>query len=218
MVVATDHVGHAHIVIVNHDGVHIGRRPVRAQKDHVVERGVLDRDVALHLVGDQCGAVAGGLEADHEGRVRMVGAVAPGAVEQGAFAFFARGVPEGGDFVLGGEAFVGGAIGEHLFGHFAVPVGAGELADGLAIVVEAKPGHAVEDRLGGFGRRALAVGVLDPEQERAAMTSREEPVEQAGARSADVHHARGRGGDAGDDGGRGGHAGPFQRVTDLRPH
>jgi hypothetical protein len=44
MVVAADDVGHAHVVIVDHDREHIGRRAVRAEQDEIVELGVLDGD------------------------------------------------------------------------------------------------------------------------------------------------------------------------------
>ena len=52
MVVAADHVGDAHVVVVDHHGQHVGRRAVGAQQDHVVELGVLDRDLALHGILD----------------------------------------------------------------------------------------------------------------------------------------------------------------------
>ena len=52
MVVAADHVSDPHVVIVDHDRKHVGRRAVRAQQDEVVELGVLDGDPALNLVVD----------------------------------------------------------------------------------------------------------------------------------------------------------------------
>ena len=48
-------------------------------------------------------------------------------------------------------------------------------------------------------RRALAVGVLDPQQHLAAAAARVEPVEQRGAGAADVEEAGRGGGEAGDD-------------------
>ena len=45
-----------------------------------------------------------------------------------------------------------------------------------------------------------AVGVLDAQQEPAAVMAGIEPVEQRGAGAADMQIARGRGGEAGDDG------------------
>ena len=55
---------------------------------------------------------------------------------------------------------------------------------------------AVDRRLG----RALAVGVLDAQQQLAAGAARIEPVEQRRARSADMQEAGRRRGEAGDDG------------------
>ena len=65
--------------------------------------------------------------------------------------------------------------------------------------VEPEPVQAVEDRVDRRLGRALAVGVLDPQQHLAAAAARVEPVEQRGAGAADMEEA-GRGGSkAGDD-------------------
>lgn len=52
MVVTADDMCDAHVVIVDDDGQHVGRRSIGTQQDHVVELGVLDRDLALHGVLD----------------------------------------------------------------------------------------------------------------------------------------------------------------------
>ena len=52
MVVAADDVGDAHVVIVDHDGEHVGRVAVAAQKHEVVEVLVLPDHAALNLVLD----------------------------------------------------------------------------------------------------------------------------------------------------------------------
>ena len=64
MVVAADDVGDAHVVVVDDDGEHVGRRAVGAQQDEVVEVLVLAGDAALHLVLDHGLAVERRLEAD----------------------------------------------------------------------------------------------------------------------------------------------------------
>ena len=69
MVVAADDVGHAHVVVVDDDREHVGRRAVGAQQHEVVELGVLDRHRALHPVVDRRRAVARRLQADDEGLV-----------------------------------------------------------------------------------------------------------------------------------------------------
>ena len=58
MVVAADDVGDAHVVVVDDDGEHVGRRAVGAQQDEVVEILVLPHDPALHLVLDDRLALA----------------------------------------------------------------------------------------------------------------------------------------------------------------
>jgi hypothetical protein len=53
--------------------------------------------------------------------------------------------------------------------------------------------HAVENRLHGFVGGALAVGVLDAQDEFAAAMTRLQPAVQRGARAADVQIAGGTG-------------------------
>src|SRR3546814_16276835 len=43
----------SHVVVVDDDAEHIGRRAVRAQQNEIVEFGILDRDFALHTVVDR---------------------------------------------------------------------------------------------------------------------------------------------------------------------
>src|SRR3546814_4281172 len=52
MVIAPDNMRNAHIVIVHHDGKHIGRRSIGAEQHEIVYFRILDSDRALHLVGD----------------------------------------------------------------------------------------------------------------------------------------------------------------------
>jgi hypothetical protein len=72
------------------------------------------------------------------------------------------------------------------------------LEDGLFIGREPEPLHALEDRLHGGVGRALAVGVLDAQQEAPRVLPGEQVREQRGAGAADVQEARGAGGKAGD--------------------
>ena len=59
------------------------------------------------------------------------------------------------------------------------------------VPVELEPAERVEDLLHVLGRGALAVGVLDAQDEGAARASGRQPVVQCGARPADVKHPRG---------------------------
>src|SRR5262249_1170414 len=65
--------------------------------------------------------------------------------------------------------------------------------DGGAVVPgETEPADRVENAFDHFVRRALDVGVFDPQDEHAAVPAREEPVEERSARTADVKIAGGR--------------------------
>src|SRR5207248_690511 len=74
-------------------------------------------------------------------------------------------------------------------------VGAADL--GALVPVDAEPAEAVEDRLEGLGDVALLVGVVDAEDEPAAVAAGEEPVEQGRPHAADVQVARRAGGEPG---------------------
>ena len=52
MIVAANDVRHAHVVVVDDDGEHVGRIAVRAQEHQVVEVLVGERDLALNEVVD----------------------------------------------------------------------------------------------------------------------------------------------------------------------
>ena len=77
-------------------------------------------------------------------------------------------------------------------------IGARELEDGVAVPVDAQPLQAGEDRLDRRLRRAGTIGILDPQQERAAVVTGVQPIEQRGARAAEVQIAGGRGGESRD--------------------
>ena len=59
----------------------------------------------------------------------------------------------------------------------------------VAVPIEAEPAHPVEDRVDRLLGRAGLVGVLDAQQEFAAVVAGEQPVEQRRARAADVQEA-----------------------------
>src|SRR6185295_18916875 len=63
------------------------------------------------------------------------------------------------------------------------------LEEGSLVPREAEPLEALEDRADGFGRRALAVRVLDAQHEPATVMAREEEVEERRAGAADVQIA-----------------------------
>jgi hypothetical protein len=61
---------------------------------------------------------------------------------------------------------------------FRVTIGTGELHQRLAVPLDPEPIQAVQDGGDCRIRRALAIGVLDPEQELAAGLARKCPAEQ----------------------------------------
>ena len=60
------------------------------------------------------------------------------------------------------------------------------LEDRPLVPVEVQPAQRVEDLLDVLGGRSLAVGIFDPQHERAALAAREQPVVERGSGAADV--------------------------------
>ncbi len=135
-------------------------------------------------------------------------AVAPAAVVEFCAAFAARRLAHVLELVGARITAIGVAGRQELLDHLAVPRRAGELIDDLAVPADAEPVEPVEDGVDGGLRRALAVGVLDPQQHLAAAAAGIKPVEQRGAGAADMEKTGGRGGKTGDDG----HCNPDPRA------
>ena len=160
VVVAADDMGHVHVVIVDHDGEHVGRRAVGAKQDEIVEILVLPHDPALDLVLDDRLALGRRLEADHRLHAgRRLGriAVAPAAV-------IARGRPSraGGlahllELLLAWHSSNRRGPAPAALGDLAVAGGAGELVDHVAVPIEAEPFQPVDDGLR-WRRRSSAPG------------------------------------------------------------
>ncbi len=196
MIVAADDLRDAHVVVVDDDGEHIGRRAVGAQQHEIVEVLVGEGDAPLHRVVDDRLALARRLEPnDRACAGRSLGriAVAPAPVVTRRPAFRLGLLAHLLELCGRGEAAIGLALGEQLFRHLAMTRRAGELIDRVAVPIEPEPAHAVEDRVDGRGGRALAIRVLDAQQHFTAVLARVEPVEQRGARGADVEKTCGGG-------------------------
>ncbi len=189
VVVAADHMGDRHVVVVDHHREIVGRAAVGAQDDQIVELAIGDRDLALDPVVDRRRALLRRLEADHRRHARRCGgrvAVAPGAVIAHRALFGARLLAHRLELGRRAIAVIGAAGGQQLPRDFGVALGAGGLVDDLAVPVEAEPSRPVDDRRHRLLCRAHPVGVLDAQPERAAVMARVEPVEQRGARPADM--------------------------------
>ena len=203
VVVATDDMGDAHVVVIHHHRMQIGRRAVGAQDDHVVQLGVLDADLALHEVLHHRRPLARGLQADSRLRAgRRLGrvAVAPTAVVAGRAALGHRPLAHRHQLLRRLEGEVGAARGQQRLRHLRVPRLALALEHRGLIRGEAEPVEAADDLLHRRLGAALLIGVLDAEQVLPAVMAGEEEVEQRGAGAADVEIA-GRGwGETGADG------------------
>jgi hypothetical protein len=106
--------------------------------------------------------------------------MAPLAVDAKGAAFGLRGGSACGQFFLGQIAAIGMAFAEQLPGNFGVPSRAGKLHDCCFM----------DGRNGRFGR-AGTISIFDAQQVFAAVMASKQPVEQCGARAADVEIARG---------------------------
>jgi hypothetical protein len=94
---------------------------------------------------------------------------------------------------------IGRARREHLGDHLLVAIHALHLVERTLVVRQAQPLHAVDDGLHRLRRRTRDVGVLDAQDEGAAMAAGIGPGKQRRAGAADVQETGGTGGEAGAD-------------------
>src|SRR5438874_4892752 len=100
---------------------------------------------------------------------------------------------------LGAVAVVGSARLQHAANDLAVTIETLRLVVRPLVRVEPEPGHALENNPHRLRGGALAVGVLDPQDEPAARAPCVQPAEQRRARAADVQQPGGTGRKARDD-------------------
>src|SRR5439155_3744514 len=179
------------VEVVDHVAEIEDGRTIRADDDEVVELGVLEHDRALHQVGDRRLPVEWRAEAEREGgslggRTR---ALAAGAVVGRPAARGERRLPARFELVRCAVAAVEMPGGEELLGAGAVEIGARALEVRPLVPREPEPGEALDDRLDRFGRRALAIRVLDAEHKASAMVACEQVAEEGGAHPTDVERA-----------------------------
>ena len=169
----------AGVVVVDHDGEVVDRRAVGARDHEVVLQDVLERALAADDVVDDRRALVGHPQA-HGALALVLAAEAAVAVGLLEGLDLARGRPS-----CGTPARSRAAAGRPRRGASAF-VG---LVDRALVPVDPEPLEAVEDQLDVLGRRALAVGVLDAQDELAARAPGQEPVVQCRPRVADVQRA-----------------------------
>ena len=198
---AADHVGDAHVVVIDRDGEIVDHRAVGAQEDEILQILVGKTHRVADTVFDHRVAVHRRLEAHHMRRALLDGTrrlVAPGGAQ--GMAFGAGLFLQLFGFRNAHVATVGVAAVEKPVDRLLVFRRAGKLEHRLAVPFQAEPGQAVENHLHGGLGGAFTVGVFDAQQERAARMLCIQPVEKRRASIANVHGARGGGGDTGDDG------------------
>lgn len=192
MIVAANDMRDAHVVIVDHNGEHVGRITVAAQKHEIVEVLVLPDHAALHLILNHGLAGLRGPEPDrwlHAGWGLGGVAVAPQPVVKARAALGSGFLAHRREFLRSRVAAIGLAPGQQGFGNLAVARGAAVLIDDLAIPIEFEPPQPIQDCGDGRFGRPFPIGILDPQQHLAAAAARVKPVEQRGASPSNMEKA-----------------------------
>ena len=201
VVLAADDVGDAGLQVIHDTGEGVEGGAVGADEHGVGDGGELHAAGAEHHVapfrrvaGEEeapVGALAAGL-----GAGTLLGReLEHGAVIDGGLVALGALVPLGGEFLLGLEAGVEAAGGFQLLGRGGVEGQAVGLVVGL-VPGEAHPGEVVGDGVGVLGAVALPIGVVEAEEEGAAVALGEEVVGERDAGVADVEEAGGAGSEA----------------------
>lgn len=209
---AAQDVADRHVVVVDDHGQLIGRVAVALEQDRILELGrleahrpaqqVLHQDLAFegHGQADDVGPALVG-QPGRLGRVELAAAPIVGTRQAG----LSTGLAGRGQGLGAAEATVGLSGIDETGGMLgidrqplALGVGAERSAQAGALVgPDAEPNQPFDEGLGRALDEALAIGILDPQDEAAARGAREQPVEDRGSRRSHVHEAGGRRGDAG---------------------
>ena len=110
MIVAANNLRHAHVMIIDDDGEHVGRRAIGAQQHEIVDVIVGENDAALHGVLDHRLAIERRFQTDHRRHAgRRIGgvAVAPAAIIARRTFLGARQFAHLVELLLRGEAAIG---------------------------------------------------------------------------------------------------------------
>ena len=198
VVVAADDAADAHVHVVHHHGEVVGGRAVAAREHQVVEFAVAEGDVAADEVVHHHFAVGGVAKTHHRRRVarRRRGEIPAAAVVARLFLARELRLAPGGEIFGRAVAAVGVAGIQQVIEHLPVSVEALGLVERPLVVVQTQPGHAFQDGVDRFLGGALAVGVLDAQDEGAAVVARVQPGEQRRAGATDVQIAGGTWGEA----------------------
>jgi hypothetical protein len=200
VIIAADHMGHAHVHVIDDHAKIVGRRTVGARDNQIIQLSIFEGDIAVHEVMHHDLALERILEADDRlDAGTRVATIAPAAVVTRFFLarhLFAAQLLE---FFLGAVAAIRLAGCEELLDHLAIARKARGLEERTLVGREPEPAHALENHPHRFVGGALAIGILDPQDEFAAMATGMEPGKERRAHAADMQHAGGAWGEAGND-------------------
>ena len=169
MVLTAHDVRDGRVEIVDRDGKVVEHRPVRARDHGIVEMHMFKGCVATDQVVHDGGATGRHAQA-HRPLVPRQPLAAEAAL--GAMQLLVSG-----DVGGRGVRAVGVTALEQRFEHLLMAGSSLALEDRALVPVELQPAQRIEDLLDVLGRGALAVGVLDAQQESAARVAGEQPVE-----------------------------------------
>src|SRR5262245_3455563 len=189
-------------MVIDDNGEHIGWRAIRAQKHEIVEVLIWPSNPALHEIVQNGFAIERRLEPDdrlYPFRRFRGGPVSPAAVIAWRPSLGTGFFPHLLQFMRRRITIVSAARGEQAQSGLTVPRGALRLVNNLPIPIEAKPSKPVENGCDCRLRRALAVGVLDPQQHFAARMTGIEPIEERRAGTANMQKSGRRRGKTSDD-------------------
>jgi len=214
---AAQHMRDAHQVVIDHVGEVVGRHAVGLQQHLHVDLRPLEVDLPAQHVLHLAHALARHLHAHHVGLAGLEPCGDRGLAEPQAMPVVARLLLGGGLLAAQCIQSLGGAeaaervpVLQQVIGMLAVDLAALALAIRRVrpahirafIPFEPEPAQRFEDRGLGLAGAAHLVGILDAQDELAAVLAREAEVEQGNVGGADMRVAGGRRGDAGANGHR----------------
>ena len=201
VIFASNHVRDLHRGVINDDGEVVRRAAVRSQDDRIAYHPGFERDLTAHQVAKRDVLSDGDRKAER-GRLSRADPVGRGGwVDRATLPAVLRWLtgserlaPLAFEIFRGTEAGVraGGVEqrprrGRVLADSLGLPVRRMRSADVWPFVpVESQPPQIVKDGPFRLARRSFDIGVLDTEHERAAVTPRQQPVEERRAGVADV--------------------------------
>src|SRR5712691_6171651 len=196
MIVATDYVRDVHVEVVYDDPEVVGRNAVGAKEHQIIELRVRHGDCAFDEVVENDISLVGISESHHRRPARRryeagsLGALeAPTPVVAWLLTVRALALAHRVQIFLACPAAIRFSLGNEVLGDFLVSSEALHLKKRAFVPVEPEPAHGVEDRLHRSFGRALEVGVLDAQDEFAAVLSGVRPGEERGPRPADMEVA-----------------------------